>query len=139
MNKEIKNILDTIEHCLKNNSYEAVETERVELKPSLPNEKGKEAISVYQSINAFLNTKGGFLLLGIKDVNNTTPNRYEFKGYKEEFESPIKAVENKFTTIEQRDFDVSPYIQYEIVDFYNDKGVYSLCKRTARRRKIPFF
>jgi predicted HTH transcriptional regulator len=139
MNKEIKNILDTIEHCLKNNIYEAIETEIVELKPSLPNEKGKEAISVYQSINAFLNTQGGFLLLGIKDINNTIPKRYEFKGYKEEFESPIKAVENKFTTIEQRNFDVSPYIQYEIVDFYGSRVCIVYVNELPEDEKYLFF
>ncbi len=66
MNTHIKHILEQLADCINNNTYQTFETEIVEFKASLPNEKGREAESVYDSINAFLNTKGGFVIIGIK-------------------------------------------------------------------------
>ncbi|HNL07219.1 MAG TPA: putative DNA binding domain-containing protein, partial [Chitinophagales bacterium] len=117
MNKKVQTALEKIEYCIKNNTYEPIETEIIELKPSLPNEKGKEAKSIYQSINAFLNTKGGILIVGLEEPQETNPQKYVLCGYKEKYENPLKAVEKKFTDSRQQVVDIANCIQYEIIDF----------------------
>lgn len=139
MNQEIRKILEKIEYCLINNTYEAVETEKVELKATLPNEKSIDSKEFYKSINAFLNTQGGFMILGIKDINNTQPKRYEFKGYTEEFEAPLKAVEHKFKTIDNRDFNLTNYLQFEIIDFYQGRICIIYINELPEDEKYLFF
>lgn len=139
MNTHIKHILEQLADCIRYNTYQTLETEMVELKASLPNEKGKEAESVYESINAFLNTKGGFLIIGIKEVSNKTPKRYEFRGYKEDFENPIKAVENKFTNTHKLSIDVSQYLQYEIIPFQEDRICIIYVNELPEDEKFVFF
>ncbi|TAF63124.1 MAG: hypothetical protein EAZ55_14465 [Cytophagales bacterium] len=119
MNTSIRDILAKLQYCLENGKYEEVETERYELKPSLPN--ASQSKTAYESINAFLNTNGGILILGIKDINNKTPKKYEFKGYQESNEALLKKAEKVFTTIDGRELDISEYLQYEIVNFLDGR------------------
>jgi len=119
--KEIDKILAQIEACIDNNSYQSVETERVELKPSPPNLKG--AHSLLQSVCAFLNTNGGILIIGIKDNNNVANKNYELKGYKEETEALLKSIGQQFTDRDYKSLDVSEYILGFEVKEFKDKRV----------------
>ncbi|MBX7240311.1 MAG: putative DNA binding domain-containing protein [Bacteroidia bacterium] len=141
MNQDIRIILEKLEYCLKNDTYEGLETQSIELKPSLPNVKGKEAKSIYQSINAFLNTKGGIIIIGIKDWNNKTPKRYELKGYIEEYENPLKAVEQKFTIFRNSAEykNISNYLQYEIIDFLSQRICILYVNELPEDEKFVYF
>ncbi|MCU0351986.1 MAG: putative DNA binding domain-containing protein [Flavobacterium sp.] len=118
--KEIEKILEQIEDCIINNEYLPVETEKVELKPTPPS--SKNSTSVLQSICAFLNTRGGILILGIKDNNNVATKNYQLTGYKEDFENSLKDFAKKFTDKDNKPINVSEYIvSYEVRDFMNDR------------------
>lgn len=118
--KEIDKILDAIEESIKKGEYKPVETEKVELKPTPPNLKG--STTLLQSICAFLNTKGGILIVGIKDNNNVAKKNYEVKGYKEEFENIIKEFGTRFTDLNHGLLDISPYIiSHEVRSFMDER------------------
>lgn len=118
--KEVDKILNQIEDCIRNNYYQPVETETVELKPTPPNLKGSH--SVLQSVCAFMNTNGGILILGIKDNNNVANKNYELKGYSEDYEAILKDYGKKFTDKEFKNIDVSEFIAHiEIREFMTDR------------------
>ena len=118
--KEIDKILSQIENCIVNNTYQSVETEKVELKPSPPNLKG--AHSMLQSVCAFLNTNGGILIIGIKDNNNTPIKNYELKGYNDEAEGILKSIGKQFTDKDNKSVDLSGYILgYELKEILDSK------------------
>ncbi len=117
--KEIEKILNQVENCILNNTYEAVETEKVELKPTPPNLKSGH--SLLQSVCAFLNTDGGILIIGIQDNNNVQPKNYELKGYREDFEPHLKEIGTQFTDINFNDIDIRENIIYEIREFMDKR------------------
>lgn len=118
--KEVDKILNQIEDCIANKNYVPVETEKVELKATPPSLKGSH--SLLESVCAFLNTRGGILIVGIKDNNNVENKNYELKGYKEDFENIIKNFGKMFTDKYNNPLDVSEYIvSHEIKDFMEDR------------------
>lgn len=118
--REVDKILNQIEECINTSSYVPVETEKVELKPTPPNLKS--ANSILESICAFLNTRGGILIVGIKDNNNVPNKNYELKGYNEDFENNVKEFGKIFTDKYNNTLDVSEYIVgYEIKDFMQQR------------------
>ena len=118
--REIDKILNQIEDCIRRDYYQPVETEKVELKTSPPNTK--DASSIFQSVCAFLNTNGGILIVGIKDINNAPKKYYEVKGYNEDSESIIKIIKSKFTNRDLSPLDVSEFIlNPEIRDFMDSR------------------
>ena len=73
----IEKTLNTIAHCIDNNTYVGIETHRLELK-NLAHGWGDDW---YKSVCAFLNTNGGIIVIGINDKNNAKPQHYKFTGY----------------------------------------------------------
>ena len=118
--REIDKILNQLEDCIKNKTYTALETEKVELKPMPPTIK--EAKSLLESVCAFLNTNGGILIVGIQE-NIKTPNKnYELKGYKEDGESILKEIGKRFTDKDFNKLDLSEFIlNYEIRGFLDSR------------------
>ena len=108
--------LQTIERCIKTNSYEEVETERFEVK-DLSNGWGNDW---YKSVCAFLNTNGGIIVIGINDKNNSKPPQYKFTGYdnRDENEKHLKVVLPKtFTDKDGNTVDVSQNLDFEIIKY----------------------
>lgn len=107
--------------CIQNNYFRAVETEKVELKPTPPNLKG--AATLLESICAFLNTNGGIIVLGIKEGQSGGKKYYELKGYLDDFEEPLKLLGKQFTDKDHNAFDVSEYIVGHEIREFLDKRV----------------
>ncbi len=88
-------ILIRLRNLILDERFEPVETDTLELKAG-PADGGlwKE---VYKTANAFLNTRGGILILGIKEEGKGAAKRYVFTGWKESFEGPLKDLPKQFT------------------------------------------
>jgi ATP-dependent DNA helicase RecG len=118
--KELEKVLDRIEKSIRDGVYLSVETEKIELKPSPPN--GKEAQSLFQTTSAFLNTHGGIIIVGLRDVNNVSNKRYELNGYNEDCEGILKDLGKKFTDKNGNPVDASDSIVgIEIIDFMDSR------------------
>jgi predicted HTH transcriptional regulator len=136
--KERERILSIIEDCIKSNKYIPVETERIELKPTPPNLKA--ATSMLQSVCAFLNTKGGIIVIGVKDKGNANPKHYELTGYNEDFENTLKLFGKQFTNKKNEFVDVSQYIVgHEIKEILNSRICFLYVDRLPDERKYVFF
>ena len=89
----IDEILHKLEHCIQTGTYEKLETDRYELKDnSHDNGDWKE---VYKTANAFLNSKGGIIFIGIHE--DTQNQKYTFKGFDIRNEEKIKEIRNQFS------------------------------------------
>ncbi len=109
--KRVDRVLTTIEDCIRENTYQPVEDEKLELKNS-PSLKG-DWKEIYKTVSAFLNTSGGILLIGIKeDIKN---KRYIFKnGYTDNIEPKIKDIANAFTDKDGKKVDVKNVLKSDV-------------------------
>lgn len=134
--KFLDKILLKLEDCIKNNIYEPVETERIELKPTPPNLKSSDTL--IESINAFLNTDGGIIIIGI--IEDKKNNKYEFKGYHEDFESVLKSFSGIFSDEEGINLKLDEYLKnYEIRDFLTGRICALYVDRLPDNLKYAFF
>lgn len=113
--KVVDKILSQVEECIKNNIFQELETERIELKDLSTGEEWKE---LYKTCCAFLNTNGGIIITGIKEANDKS--KYIFTGFNASNENKLKEVSKQFTTDGGHQIDLSEYIRpdlFEIIDF----------------------
>lgn len=75
--------------------FEELETDTLELKPVPPT--GGEWKERYKSANAFMNTRGGILILGIKEEGQGSARRYVHSGWQPHGEEPLKRLPGLFT------------------------------------------
>lgn len=88
-------ILRQLEELISSSRFQEVESDTLELKP-VPADSGswKEC---HKSVNAFLNTRGGILILGIKEEGQGNSRRYVFTGYQEQAEPKLKDLSTLFS------------------------------------------
>jgi len=80
--KTLDRILARLETLVAEQRFEEVETDIVEIKP-VPSDGGswKER---QKTVNAFLNTRGGILILGIEDKTEHGNRSFRFTGWRPE-------------------------------------------------------
>jgi ATP-dependent DNA helicase RecG len=93
--KTVDDILGRLEDLIRRDAYEPLETEAVELKPTPSH--GGEWRERHITANAFLNTHGGIMILGIKEEQRGPSKRYVLAGYREDAEPKIKDMANRFS------------------------------------------
>ncbi len=116
MSDFVGRILQKIQRLIEEERFEDLETDGLEIKP-VPAAGGawKE---IHKSTNAFLNTRGGILLLGIKETGSGSSRRYEFPGYRDDAEPQLKQLYKQFTDKEGKAVEVSPPVpRMEIREF----------------------
>lgn len=136
--KYVQEVLQKLETLIKNDEYQELETEAVEIKNMPAKLKSEEYSSIKESICAFLNTNDGFIIVGIKE--NIAKKRYYFKGYKSDFEPNIKLLEtNSVKDFEGNQVDVSAYIHFEIVAFLDGNLLIIHVEKLPYDKKYVFF
>ena len=93
--KILTQTLQKLSDLIRQNRFEELETEGLEIKP-VP-ASGGDWQERHKSINAFLNTRGGILILGIKEEGTGPNRRYIFQGWKEHAEPNLKEIPTLFT------------------------------------------
>ena len=73
-----------LQRLIADGRFEELESDGLEIKP-VP-ATGGEWKEIHKTTNAFLNTRGGILLLGIKEEGTGQARRYVFSGYREDAE-----------------------------------------------------
>ena len=105
--------LEILKSCLQNNTFEAIESAFLELK-SISSTAG-EWKSLYETICSFLNTDGGYIILGIHEDEKN--KKYILGGFNRNEEEKLRTI-NDFKTIDGLDFNVDDYlfIDYEWIE-----------------------
>ncbi|MCL2245834.1 MAG: putative DNA binding domain-containing protein [Lentimicrobiaceae bacterium] len=111
--RAIDKILANLEKSIKSNVYSPVETGELELKDLSGGEDWQE---LYKTICAFLNTKGGIIIIGIKE--DTKNKCFKFTGFSltQSIEDKIKNFSNLFTDKSGASVDLSDFISNKLVE-----------------------
>lgn len=97
--------LAKLETLIQQGRFEELETDSLEIKPVPPT--GGDWSERYKSVCAFLNTRGGFLILGVKDEGSGKDRHYDFKGWDAREEGKLKDLPRKFTDRNGRTLDLT--------------------------------
>ena len=84
----VDTVLAKLAVLIEERRFESLETDGLEIKP-VPSSTG-DWRERHVSVNAFLNTRGGILLLGFKEEGRGARRRWVFTGYREEAENKLK-------------------------------------------------
>jgi predicted HTH transcriptional regulator len=109
----LRPILEQLEACVQKGVYASIETDWLEIKP-VPSSGGAWD-SVRESICAFLNARGGAVVLGVKEEQD--PRKFVFTGYSEANSGNLSALRRAFTDARGNRIDVSESLLIEINPF----------------------
>jgi len=91
----VERILSRLADLIAHDRFEELETDTLEFK-SVPAD-GTEWHKVCQSACAFLNTRGGIILLGIREEGQGPNRRYRCTGWRPDAETKVQQLSKKFT------------------------------------------
>ena len=107
-------ILNKLELCVRQGSWDSLETDWLEIKP-VP-ATGNAWDSIRDSVCAFLNTRGGVVVLGIKDEQR--PHRhFTFTGYSETNSGNLSALRSDFKDAKNNPIPVGDCLMVEVRPF----------------------
>jgi ATP-dependent DNA helicase RecG len=93
--KAVDHILNQLADLISQGRFSELETEGLEIKP-VPAEGG-EWRERHKTVNAFLNTRGGILILGVKEEGTGAGRRYAISEWKDHAEPNLKGFSRMFT------------------------------------------
>lgn len=111
MNEYINNILEKVNTCIDTDTFSDVENSKVELKDLT---SGKEWGSLKESVCAFLNTNGGYVICGIRERDK----KYRFTSFNRDNEGKLVELHNKIFQSDHGAFiDLTDFIQFDYLPF----------------------
>lgn len=133
---DLDKILNRLESCVRRGTYESLETDWLEVKP-VP-ATGNAWDSIRESICAFLNTRGGVVLLGLKDEQK--PHRhYTFTGYTEDQSGQLSELRKHFKDARRNLMDVGEFIRFEVRPFIDGQVALVRVSSLPEDRKFCLF
>lgn len=134
----VDRILIKLAELIQQGRFEELETEGLEIKP-VPAEGG-EWKDRHKSINAFLNTRGGIVILGIKEEGSGSSRRYVASGWREHAEPNLKEIPKLFTDRKGSAQDLSDcFPPMELRDFLGARVAVLYVDELASDRKYVFY
>ena len=90
----IDQILAKLQGLIQESRFEQLETDTLEVKPVPPDKGSWKQVKI--SANAFLNTRGGIIILGIQEEGKGKDRRYVLTGWREEAEGQVRRISEDF-------------------------------------------
>lgn len=132
--KTADKILSQIEDCIRQNTYEKIETDKTELKDL----SGGISSELYKSACAFLNAEGGIIIIGIHEDDKQ--KQYIFKGYNPDIENALKELPKQFTDQQRQSLDLSlSFPNYEVRDFLDGRVCIVYIEKLDEEKKYVFY
>lgn len=136
MKKTVDRVLDRLAELISRNTWEQLESDQIEIKP-VPSTSGEWA-NIHESVNAFLNTRGGIVILGIREEEQPA-KRYVLTGYRADVEPKIKVIGGAFTDRGGHPVDVAEFLPAtELRDFLGQRVVVLYVDELSAERKFVF-
>ena len=133
---DLSPILNKLETCVRDGAYESLETDWLEIKP-VPSTGGAWD-NIRDSICAFLNTRGGVVILGVKDEQQ--PNRhFTFTGYAENNSGQLSALRSVFKDAKGNPMDVADCFLVEVRPFATGQIALLRVSALPEDRKFCFY
>jgi predicted HTH transcriptional regulator len=135
--KAIDQILLKLADLIQQGRFVELETEWLEIKP-VPAEGG-EWKERHRTVNAFLNTRGGIVILGVKEEGTGAARRYVLSEWKEHAEPNLKEFPRLFTDRKGVKLDLGEcFPQMEIRTLLGKRVVVVYVDELAADRKFVF-
>ena len=135
--KQVDKLLNEIELHIKLGTYAPLETNSIELKDLSSSDNWKQ---LYITTNAFLNTQGGIIVIGInEDVNK---KQYKFIGFNVNYENKLKTINQKFTDFSGNQLKLEHFIKLdyaEIIPFLNGHVCVLYIEKLPENEKFAFY
>ena len=132
----IDKILNRLEYCIENGAYEKVETDKYELKDN--SHTTSDWKEVYKTSNAFLNTSGGIIFIGIHE--DAEGKKYTFKGFDYRNEEKVKELPKQFTNEKGEKLNLELYFpSYEIREFLSGQILLIFVDALPDDEKFAYF
>ncbi len=136
--KVVDQILSKLAELIHQGRFADLETEGLEIKP-VPADGG-DWRERYKSINAFLNTRGGIVILGVKEEGTGPARRYVLSGWKEHAEPNLKEIPKLFTDRKGALQDLSDcFPPMELRDLLGERVAVLYVDELAADRKFVFY
>lgn len=101
--------LSQLQALIEQGRFEELESDTIELKPCPST--GQDWSERFKSVNAFLNTRGGLLILGIKEERKGSSRKYVVSGYDQSAENMLSEMRHKiFADAEKHFLDLTEYL-----------------------------
>jgi ATP-dependent DNA helicase RecG len=101
-------LLAQLQALIEQARFEELESDTIEFKPCPST--GQDWSERFKSVNAFLNTRGGILILGIKEEGKGADRKYVVSGYDHSAENKLSEMRNIFTNNEKHPVDLTEYL-----------------------------
>lgn len=128
-------ILAKLEQGIRNGSYESLEADWLEVKP-VP-ASGHAWDSIRDSVCAFLNARGGVVILGVKDEQKPT-RHFTFTGYTEDNSGNVAALRHAFQDARRNALDVGDCLLLEVLSFHTGQIAVIRVSALPEDRKFCF-
>jgi predicted HTH transcriptional regulator len=130
--------LAKLAELIQQGRFEELETDTLEIKPVSAD--GAAWAEQHKSINAFLNARGGIVILGVKEEGRGAGRKYVFTGWKPHAEPNLKDIPKQFTDQDGNKLDLSEcFPAPEIRDFLDGKVAILLVDELPSDRKYVFY
>jgi len=136
--KVVDRILIKLSELIQQGSFEELETEGLEIKP-VP-ATGGDWKERHKSINAFLNTRGGIVIFGVREDGSGADRRYVFTGWQAHAEPNLKEISRLFTDRKGSPQDLSDcFPPMELKEFLGGRIAVLYVDELASDRKYVFY
>lgn len=133
---DLSPILNKLERCVREGAYESLETDWLEIKP-VPSSGGAWD-NIRDSICSFLNTRGGVVILGIKDEQQ--PSRhFTFTGYTENNSGNLSLLRSVFKDAKGNPMEVGDCLIMEVKPFATGQLALVRVSALPEDRKFCFY
>lgn len=134
----VDRMLTRLAELISQGHFEDLESDTLEIKP-VPADGGQWR-ERHKSVNAFLNTRGGILILGVKEEGQGARRRYVFTGYQEHAEPKLKELSGSFTDRAGRPLNLSDcFPSMEIKPFLDGRVAVVYVDELAADRRYCFY
>lgn len=129
-------ILQILERCIQQQAYESVEADWLEIKPVPSTRNAWDTVK--ESVCAFLNARGGAVILGIREEQH--PHRhYQFTGYSENNSGNLSAFRSAFQDAQRNPLDVGDCLRIEARAFLTGQIAVVRVSALAEDRKYCLY
>lgn len=135
---DISTLLNSLTTLITQGRFEDLESDTLEFKPCPST--SQDWSERFKSVNAFLNTRGGMLILGIKEVGQGSERKYVVSGYDPSAEPKLKELANSFTDREKRPAPLMEFLPPpEIRNFMGARIAIQRVDELPAERRFVFF
>src|SRR5258708_7724809 len=101
----VEKTLSRLADLINQGRFEELETDTLEIKAVPADTTGWR--ERHKSVCAFLNTRGGIVIFGVKEEGTGADRKYVFTGWKPHAEPNLKEIHKQFTERDGREVDLS--------------------------------